>query len=202
VDTTRPSLLLRIRDPSDAAAWRAFDEVYRPMLYRFGRACGLHDDEAEDVAQQCLVTVADKIAAFEYDPQTGRFKSWLRTLVNNRVRSLMRKRAVATAHEKQPRNGNGNGAAPAADDAFERIWLEEHLWHCLRALRNEVDERTYRAYEAYVIEERPLDDVCAELGLKPNNVYTIKWRLTQRVAGKMRELLNGGFEAEAGSVSD
>jgi RNA polymerase sigma-70 factor (ECF subfamily) len=41
VDTTRPSLLLRIRDLSDKAAWRAFDEIYRPMVFRFALASGL-----------------------------------------------------------------------------------------------------------------------------------------------------------------
>ena len=38
MDTTRPSLLLRIRDRGDAGAWRTFDAIYRPMLYRFALA--------------------------------------------------------------------------------------------------------------------------------------------------------------------
>ncbi len=189
VDTTRPSLLLRIRDRSDTGAWRTFDTVYRPMLYRFARARGLTAEDAEDITQQCLATISDRITEFSYDPQKGRFKGWLRTLVNNRVRNLLRDRHEQhgpTADLQVPQQRE-----PEPDAAFDRIWMEEHLWHCLRELRSEVAEVTYLAFQQYVIEQRPLEDVCRELRLTPNNVYTIKWRLTERVAAQMRELLDG-----------
>jgi hypothetical protein len=80
---------------------------------------------------------------------------------------------------------------PPPDAAFDRIWQEEHLWHCLRVLRSEVEESTFRAFQQYVIEQRPVEDVCQELHLTPGNVHTIKWRLTQRVAAMMRELVDG-----------
>jgi len=189
LDTTRPSLLLRIRDRSDAGAWRTFDAVYRPMLQRFVRARGLGPEDADDIAQQCLTAVADRIAEFSYDPQKGRFKSWLRTLVNNRVRNLLRDR-----HEQQGQTSDFHNIpepAPPPDEAFDRIWMEEHVWHCLRELRGEVEEVTFRAFQQYVIEQRPIEQVCQELKLTAGNVHTIKWRLTQRVAARMRELLDG-----------
>ncbi len=189
MDTTRPSLLLRIRDRDDVAAWSTFDAIYRPLLVRYAHNCGLHPADAEDVAQQCLAVISDKIAEFTYEPQRGRFKSWLRTLVGNRVRNWARGR-----HEQQ--GGTGTFAIPserepAPDEAFDRIWQEEHLWHCLRELRAEVENTTYQAFAQYVLEQRPLAEVCAALHLTANNVYTIKWRLTQRVAAKMRELVDG-----------
>lgn len=189
MDTTRPSLLLRIRDRADTEAWRTFDAVYRPMLERFARSRGLAADDAEDVAQQCLSAVADKIAEFSYDPAQGRFKGWLRTLVNNRVRNFLRDR-----HEQQGRTADFSAAQQretSPDAAFDQIWMEEHLWHCLRELRGEVDEATYLAFQHYVIEQWPVERVCTALGLSASNVYTIKWRLTERVAAKMSELLDG-----------
>ncbi len=189
MDTTRPSLLLRIRDRADAEAWQTFDDLYRPMLERFARSRGLAADDAEDVAQQCLTAVADNIADFTYDPAKGRFKSWLRTLVNNRVRNLLRDR-----HEQQGAAAVFDAAQQretSPDAAFDQIWMEEHLWHCLRELRSEVDETTYLAFQHYVIEQWPVERVCTTLGLSSSNVYTIKWRLTERVAAKMSELLDG-----------
>jgi RNA polymerase sigma-70 factor (ECF subfamily) len=189
LDTTRPSLLLRIRDRADASAWRTFDAIYRPMLYRFARASGLSHDDAEDVAQQCLTGISDRIGEFSYDPQKGRFKGWLRTMVNNRVRNLLRDRKDrqgSTRDFQQPQRRE-----PLPDELFEKLWMQEHLWHCLREVRREVEERTFKAFQAYVIEQQPIEKVCAELSLKPNSVYTIKWRVTERVAEKMRELLDG-----------
>lgn len=189
VDTTRPSLLLRIRDQADMDAWRAFDAIYRPMLFRFARARGLSHADAEDVTQQCLSAIAAHMGRFDYDPRQGRFKSWLATLVSNQVRSLQRKRA-----ERQGETGDFGGPQerePGPDETFERIWLEEHLWHCLDELRGEVEESTFRAFEGYVIKQQPLAEVCTALNLTPANVYTIKWRMTERIAAKMKTLLDG-----------
>ena len=60
-----------------------------------------------------------------------------------------------------------------------------------RELRDEVEETTFNAFRAHVIDQQPIEQVCAALNLKPNNVYTIKWRMTERVAEKMKELLHG-----------
>lgn len=189
MDTTRPSLLLRIRDRADVGAWRTFDALYRPMLERFARGRGLRPEDAEDVAQHCLTVIADRIGDFSYDPQKGRFKGWLRTLVNNRVRNLLRQRAAGPLSAAELADLGDDAAAP--DEAFDRIWLEEHLWHCLRELEGEVEETTFRAYKRHVIEQAGVEEVCRELNISAKNLYTIKWRLTQRVAAKMRELLDG-----------
>jgi len=37
---TRPSLLLRVRDPGDRAAWDEFSEIYRPVIMRLARVSG------------------------------------------------------------------------------------------------------------------------------------------------------------------
>ncbi len=189
MDTTRPSLLLRIRDRGDVAAWHLFDALYRPMLERFAQARGLSPADAEDVAQHCLAQIAEHIGEFAYDPARGRFKGWLRTLVNNRIRNLIRDRHEEQADTQDFQSPQTREAAPEAD--FERIWLEEHLWHCLRALQVEVEDSTYRAFVAYVIEQQPIEVVCAATGLTAQNIYTIKWRLTERVAARMRELVDG-----------
>lgn len=191
MDTTRPSLLLRIRDPNDGAAWRLFDSIYRPLLIRFATGRGLSAADAEEIAQQCLAEVNQRIGSFEYDPGKGRFKGWLRTMAENRVRNWVRDRRRHVAAEDLSEMPARDGT-PA--DEFDRLWMQEHLWFCLGELRAEVGEKSYQAFHAYVIEQRPAEDVCGELGLSPGNLYTIKWRLTERVAARMKELL--GDEAE------
>ena len=84
VDTTRPSLLIRIRNREDQAAWVTFDHIYRPMLYRFAQSRRLGHEDAEDVVQHCMSAIQEHIGRFDYDPDRGRFKAWLRTMVDNR----------------------------------------------------------------------------------------------------------------------
>ncbi len=187
MDTTLPSLLVRLKDRQDAAAWNTFDRIYRPMLHRFALSFGLDHADTEDIVQQCMTAVQERIATFDYDREKGKFKSWLRIMMNNKIRNLLRDR------KEQPGDSGDFKGLPAREDSpeevFETLWLEEHLWHCLRLLRDEVEEPTYLAFQHYVIEQWPIEKVCRELNMKANHVYTIKWRLTERIAAKMRELL-------------
>ena len=159
------------------------------MVYRFAVASGLSHADSEDIAQQCLAVIADKISEFAYDPQKGKFKGWLRTMVNNRVRNHLRGRRDRNALSGEFDRSQIRERAP--EEFFNQLWMQEHLWHCLRELKNEVENRTYRAFEDYVLKQRPLEEICAELNLSSNNVYTIKWRMTEKIAAKMKELLDG-----------
>jgi RNA polymerase sigma factor (sigma-70 family) len=187
METTRVSLLLRIRDRRDARSWEEFDGLYRPMLYRFAVMRGLDHAEAEDVVQHCMTVIQEHIARFDYDPRKGRFKGWLRTMVHNRVRNLLRDRHEQTAESQDFKRDQAREQPP--EEMFDRVWMEEHLKHCLLLMRNEVEEASFAAFRLYVIEERPVDEVCKELNMTTNQLYKVKWRLTQKLAEKMKELM-------------
>ena len=72
---TRQSLLSRLRDWDDQESWREFFETYWRLIYSVARKSGLTDDEAQDVVQETVITVAKNIG--KYDPREGSFKSWL-----------------------------------------------------------------------------------------------------------------------------
>lgn len=187
MDTTRASLLLRIRNRGDMAAWAEFDAIYRPLLTLYARSRGIDPSAAEDVVQECMTSVHKHIDEFEYDPGKGRFKGWLRTLVNNRFRNLLRDRRDQTAESQDFKRPQEREAEP--DEIFDRIWQQEHLKHCLRTVRDEVEETTFRAFVAYVIEDQPIEKVCSELNMNPNQVHAIKFRITKRIQKRMIELL-------------
>ena len=48
---TRESLLIRLADAADAAAWDEFVAIYRPMILRLGLRKGLQATDADDLAQ-------------------------------------------------------------------------------------------------------------------------------------------------------
>jgi RNA polymerase sigma-70 factor (ECF subfamily) len=85
---TRPSLLLRLRDPADTESWRTFVEVYGPLVYGMCRRGGLRHQDGEDVTQEVFSRVAKSIRSFEYQPEIGKFRSWFGTVVRNEVKRL------------------------------------------------------------------------------------------------------------------
>src|SRR5262245_33077190 len=75
--TTRATLLDRVRDADDVAAWLEFDAAYREMLLRFCRSRGLQHADAEDVIQLVFVRLTGGLIRFRYDPARGRFRDYL-----------------------------------------------------------------------------------------------------------------------------
>ena len=80
---TRDTLLARLRDPSDQAAWAEFLSIYQPLIYRFSRSRGLQDADAQDATQHVLWAVARAADRWEPDPSRGRFRSWLAKVASN-----------------------------------------------------------------------------------------------------------------------
>src|SRR3954453_12508945 len=80
---TRATLLTRLgRCPSDQASWDEFVERYGRHIYRWCRRWKLQDADAEDLTQDVLVKLTQKLRAFAYDPARS-FRGWLKTVAHN-----------------------------------------------------------------------------------------------------------------------
>src|SRR5258706_12021873 len=77
--STRASLLVRLRDPRDEAAWTEFVDLYVPVIYGYARKQGLQDADAVDLSQEVITAVADAVRRLDYDRQRGAFRNWLFT---------------------------------------------------------------------------------------------------------------------------
>ena len=74
---TRQSLLERMKHWSDQASWQDFFQTYWRLIYGVALQTGLNPNEAEEVVQETVISVARKIGEFKNDPALGSFKSWL-----------------------------------------------------------------------------------------------------------------------------
>jgi len=84
-ESTHPSLLARVRDPADRAAWRQFEARYGPLILGFCRSVGLQLADAEDVRQEVMLSLSRAMPAFTYSRQAGRFRSYLGAAVRHAV---------------------------------------------------------------------------------------------------------------------
>jgi len=184
--TTRASLLLRIKDRSDAEAWKDFQELYAPLLYRYARARGLSREDAEDVRDECMATVARKIAAFEYDKAKGGFKNWLYCIASGKVIDLLRQRREMHADSGQIAALVDPGPTP--DEAWDANWRKVHLTYCVEQVRSHVSERNHEAFRLLSYEECSVEEVCARLDMTPEQVYQAKSRVLRRVRQLLLEL--------------
>ena len=187
VDPTRASLLQRVKNPRDENSWQEFFGIYQPLLYRYARSRGLSSDLAEELVQQCMTVLGQKMADFEYHPEKGGFKYWLRRLVNNKINDYFKKRRLPQADSADFRQQQHREATP--DELWEQQWRKRHLKYCLELIRKDVAPTTYQAFEYHVLAEWPVEKVCKALNISADQVYTAKSRITRKLRQKMRELL-------------
>ncbi len=184
IPPTRASLVLRLRDPQDEAAWREFVDLYGPFIYGFLRKQGVQDADAADLGQEVLGAVAGAVGRLEYDPARGSFRNWLFTIVRNKLsnwRRAQRKRlldcdeaAAEVLLEECP--------APMRQEAeWEAEWEQKvFAWACTQ-VRRVVTELTWQAFWKSAIEDLPGKQVAAELGLSVAAVYLAHSRVLARL---------------------
>ena len=123
---TRPSLLLRVRDPHDGQAWETFVAVYSPLIYGHCRKKGLHHEDAEDVTQQVFVSAWRSRDRF--DRGRGTLGGWLVTITRNKVADVLRERQRDSRVLAQVTGGASVTMPEApADRVVDRIVLADEL---------------------------------------------------------------------------
>jgi RNA polymerase sigma-70 factor (ECF subfamily) len=193
IPPTRASLLVRLRDPRDEAAWREFVDLYAPLVYGYARKQGLQDADAADLGQEVLAAVAAAVGRLEYDPQRGAFRNWLFKVVWRKLANWRAARANRT-------RGSGDTDAqrlleqytvPEGDDAgWEAEWQERvFAWACGQ-VRRTVADTTWQAFWRTAVDGRPGKQVAAEVGLTVPAVY----RARSRVLARLKELVQTAHE--------
>src|SRR5262249_22702039 len=80
---TSATLLGRLQQvPADQAAWAQFTERYGRKIYAWCRRWNLQGADVEDLTQDVLLKLAEKMQTFVYDPAKS-FRAWLKTVVRH-----------------------------------------------------------------------------------------------------------------------
>jgi RNA polymerase sigma-70 factor (ECF subfamily) len=186
IPPTRASLLVRLRDPHDEAAWREFVDLYGPVVYGYARKQGLQDADAADLCQEVFRAFAGAVGRWHYDPQRGAFRNWLFTIVRRKLSNWRR----SERGRQQSIQANGqpleNCHAPdALEAAWEAAWEQQvFAWACSQ-VRRDVTEATWLAFWRTAMDGAPGKVAADELGLSVAAVYLAR----SRVAVRLKELV-------------
>lgn len=188
--TTRPSLLLRLRNAQDRDAWGQFVGAYAPLVYGYARKHGLQDADAADLTQDVLRAVAGAAGRLEYDPARGSFRGWLFTVVRNKLRTFL---------DRRGRQAVGSGGTSAqvfleaqpgrdAEDYWDREVEARLFAWAAEQVRGGFQVATWQAFWQTAVEGRPAKEVAAALGMTVGAVYIAKSRVLARLKEEIETL--------------
>lgn len=188
---TRPSLLLRIRNSGDQAAWQQFVEIYGPLIHGYCRHHGLQDSDAADLVQEVLQSVARAIDKLDYDPRRGAFRGWLFTITRNKMRDFLGR------EQRQVRGSGDSGIREVlvqqpSQQSEQETWNEHHKWRLFtwaaERIRGDFQHATWQAFWQTAVENTRANEVAKQLGISVGAVYIGKSRVLARLKEQLQNI--------------
>lgn len=183
--STHASLLSRVRNPDDYAAWRQFDRQYRDLILRYCRARGLQQADAEDVRQMVMINLARHLKDFRYRPELGRFRAYLQRTVRNAIHRYFRS-------PNREVNGLEQGEDLAcdtqevqdADPLWESEWRQHHYRMAMAVVRRSTLETGIEAFEALLAGDSVVE-VAEHFEMTTDAVQKVKQRVRNRLRAQI-----------------
>jgi RNA polymerase sigma-70 factor (ECF subfamily) len=196
---TRASLLQRLKDLGDQSSWDEFYEIYHDLIFSVARRAGLGEQEAREVVQDTLISVARKMPGFTYDPAKDSFKGWLLTVTRWRIRDQFAKRvapdrreSAASHDEEEQRTATIDGIPDPTGSALAAIWQEEWetrlMQTALARIRRQVRPQYYQIYHLHVVLGQSAREVAQALGVNATQIYLAKHRVANLLKKEVKRL--------------
>jgi RNA polymerase sigma-70 factor (ECF subfamily) len=182
MDSTDPTLLMRLRQPNPRAAWERFVHLYTPLLYYWSRQIGCKPGEDDDLVQEVSAILVQQLPEFDYNPSRS-FRGWLRTIATNCWRTLQRKRHPDA--EPLPEVAIPDPAA----DWWEQEHREQLVRRALTLMQSDFPGKTWQACWYVVVDGRTAADVAAELGMTVGAVHAARFRVLERLRNELRGMI-------------
>ena len=172
MDSTSASLLWRLRQPNQNAAWQRFVDLYAPLIFHWGKNQGLNATDATDLVQEVMAILVTKLPDFRYDP-SKRFRGWLRTVTVNAARNIHQRESKrpATNVAETIERVSKTDAVELFDEVEYRRFLVKRAMKLMQA---EFQEQTWQACWKHLAEGRKAADVAQKLGMTANAVHIVK----------------------------
>ena len=197
--TTRPSLMLRLREPCDQLAWHEFVSIYEPLILRLMRQRGLQEADARDVTQQVVIAVTQAVDRWTPDGQTASFRRWFIAIARNLALKFVQRGKISL--DTARRGVGGSDMLRVLDSlpepehrtaaAFDDEYRNEVFRVAAERIRGEFRETTWQAFWRTCVLNESIVEVAERLKVSAGNVYVARCR----VLGRLRQAVEE-FEAE------
>ena len=197
---TRASLLSRLKSWDDQESWRDFFNTYWKLIYTVALKRGLTEQEAQEVVQETIISVAKTMTGFKYNPAKCSFKGWLRHLTDKRIADQFRRRNKgAESLDTTPNNTadtdfityaqrvqDPNGETP--DALWEQEWKQSLMEAAIENVKRQVSPKQFRLFYRCTVENQPAAEVAKTFEVNIAQVYLAKHRVAALVKKEVRNL--------------
>jgi len=184
---TTTQLLEELEATKDSSAWDQFCKHFQPVVINFATQLGLSSSDAEDAAQETMMTFLKAFERGDYDRRRGRLSNWLFGIAKRVILNLRGRRPLEQLVADKT-TGTSFWDLIEDDKSIQQTWENEWrqmvLKSCLEQVRREFESKVVKAFELYGLRGISIDEVCQQLKMSKNAVYIAK----SRILSRLREL--------------
>jgi RNA polymerase sigma-70 factor (ECF subfamily) len=185
-------LLLLLSDPADPQNWSNFVDRYGPKIYGWCRQRGLQEADCQDVTQDVLTQLVQKLRTFVYDPSKG-FRNWLKTVTRHAWCDYLASRQRAGGVGMDEGILQRLQSLEAREDLLKTLaetFDLEVLAEAQARVQLKVTPRDWKIFEDLALQGRSGPVVAKELGMTVVAVLTARSRVQKKIREQIR-LLEG-----------
>ena len=190
MESTRASLILRLRNADDVAAWDEFASIYSPVIHRVALGRGLQAADSENVVQEVLISVSRSVTQWLDRQDRGSFRAWLLRIARNQAVDVLTRRATRTL-------GHGGSSADVrlteiavSGELSQQLDLEYRRtvfqW-AAGQVKDVVAANTWQAFQLTSVEGRTIHEAARQLNMRPGNIYIARSRVMARIKALVQQ---------------
>jgi RNA polymerase sigma factor (sigma-70 family) len=181
---TTTQVLEELQSSNDAPAWRRFCDHFHIVVVNFAKQMGLSMTDAEDAAQETMLTFVKAFRDGKYKREKGHLSDWLFGIARNVILNFRRR--LPSEQLVADKTTGTSFLDQIQDDhsiklSWEIEWRHMVLTRCFEQARKEFDPKVFKAFELYAMTQTSADKVAKQLEMSRNAVYIAKCRVLSRL---------------------
>lgn len=189
--STRKTLIERVKDQYNEAAWEEFAGIYSRYIYAVIRNMNISQQDTEEIHQKVIIKLWEKLPGMKTD-EIRRFRSYLAMLTKNEVKQFIRSRSRRQDIEKKAAGDASLSylqsiRLPDIDTIAEKEW-QIHLTHlAMKKIEPCFSKKTMEVFRLS-LEGVAREEIARRTGIGLNSINTLKARVKSRFFAEIQQL--------------
>ena len=186
--STRQTLIERLRTKSDEDSWQTFTDTYQRYIYVVIRRMNIGHSEAEDLVQEVLIKIWNKLASFNYDPGKAKFRTWLSAVIKNHVFNYVESRkSYSNKIEKAGQQPQKAYTEDEIDAVMQKEWEIYITNLALEKIKGQFTGNAIKVFEMSLAGVS-VSKIAEKLEIKENTAYRLKNRVKSKIIEEIEQL--------------
>ena len=189
--TTQVSLILRLRNASDADAWEQFVSIYRPLIWNVAKRLQMSDVDAHDACQNTLFRLSQVVHQWSPDKENSNFRGWLFRVSRNCMLREFEKnktRMVAAIPFGGEQFLEQLAEDPDESESTFQLELRRQLFAvAIEAVQPSISPLYWDAFRLSYIENQGIKETAELLKTDVQTVYVARHRVLNQIRDEVKK---------------